>query len=141
MQGSILAKQLSTSKSLGAGQLQQEQTSIYEDLNELVDPVNGISAVQWADIAVSPWQQKFVDNEQACEEMALVAFWDMDKEKDVMICQRFFVVPNPMKRVVKKVDGTELCQVLYVSEHTKDIFFFFKGFEAQPAMNEDLGGG
>ena len=46
-----------------------------------------------------------------------------------------------MKRVVKKVDGTELYQVLYVSEHTKDIFFFFKGFEAQPSMNDDLGGG
>ena len=52
------------------------------------------------------------------EELALVAFWDFDKEKDKLVCQRFFIVPNPMKRLVKVKSGTALSQVLYVSEHT-----------------------
>ena len=33
-----------------------------------------------------------------------------------------------MKRMVEKANGTELFQVLYSSPHSKDIFFFFKGY-------------
>ena len=43
------------------------------------------------------------------------------------------MVPNPLTRMIKGEKGTELKQVLYTSEHTKEVFFFFKGYE--------LGGG
>lgn len=63
------------------------------------------------------------------EELAFVAFWDLDTEQDKMVCQRFFIIPNPMKRMIEDKEGTVLYQVLYVSDHTNEVFFFFKGYE------------
>ena len=63
------------------------------------------------------------------KELALVAFWDLDPTKDQMVCKCYFMIPNPMKRMIKTADGTNMYQVLYVSQHTKDVFFFFKGYK------------
>ena len=81
--------------------------------------------------------QTQIDAKMNCAEYAIVGLWDLDWEKDTLVCKRFFYIPNPLKRIVKNTDGTKLYQVLYVSEHTKEVFFFFKGYE-QP-KNEDLG--
>ena len=68
---------------------------------------------------------------------AQVAFWDLDEEKNQMVCSRFFIVPNPMKRMIVGKHKTSLYEILYVSEHTKDVFFFFKGYEVGSGA-EDL---
>ena len=62
-------------------------------------------------------------------EFAQVAFWDLDKENNQMVCKRFFIIPNPMKRMIVDKQKTRLYHILYVSEHTKDVFFFFKGYK------------
>ena len=69
------------------------------------------------------------DNRQDCTEFAAIAFWDLT-ETDVYKCSRFFVVPNPQKRVIKDVRGTLVYQVLFESSETHDIFFFWKGKSA-----------
>ena len=63
---------------------------------------------------------------QDSEEFAVVAFWDLD-ETDVFECTRFFIVPYPQLREIKRVQGSILFEFLQVSEHTKEVFFFFKG--------------
>ena len=70
-----------------------------------------------------------------CEEYAIVSFWDLEEQSDKFVCVRFFLIPNPMKRMVMDSDGTQLYQVLYSSPHTNDVFFFFKGYSQS---GEDL---
>ena len=100
-----------------------------KDLHEHVDVITGISPKVWAHIQKSPQQTNQIRARMNCEEYALVAFWDFDVQKDQMVCERFFMIPNPLKRMIQGKKGTELNQVLYVSEHTKEVFFFFKGYE------------
>ena len=45
-------------------------------------------------------------------------------------------MPNPKKRMVKDVGGTQLYQVLFTSEETKDVFLFFEGPELE--IDEDI---
>ena len=66
----------------------------------------------------------------------MVAFWDLH-ETDVFNCTHFFKIPNPRKRIVRDVDGTILYQVLFTSQHTNDVFFFWKGNEIHLDNNED----
>lgn len=66
-----------------------------------------------------------------CEEFAVIAFWALHETVDKFKCIRHFYIPNPKKRMVKDVGGTELYEVLYLSNHSsnknKEIFFFFEG--------------
>ena len=48
---------------------------------------------------------------------------------------RHFYVPNPKKRMVRDVGGTQLYEVLYSSVHNKDVFLFFEGPEVGPDEN------
>lgn len=73
-----------------------------------------------------------------CQEFATVAFWDLDALTDQFNCTRFFIMPNPMKRTIQDVEDTQLDQVLFSSPHTKDVFFFFKGFEQGATAGDDL---
>ena len=68
------------------------------------------------------------ETRQDCNEFAVVAFWDLDKT-DVFVCNRFFIIPSPFKRSVMDAKGTSVHQVLFTSEHTKDVFFFWRGVE------------
>ena len=43
-----------------------------------------------------------------------MAFWDLD-ETNVFVCSRFFIIPNPIKRIIRDVEGTVLHQVLFYS--------------------------
>ena len=62
------------------------------------------------------------------EEIAVIAFWELsDNGLDKFECSRHFYVPNPKKRMTRDIKGTELYNVLYVSPHNKDVFFFFEG--------------
>ena len=65
------------------------------------------------------------------EELAVIAFWDKIDGGNYS-CSRHFYVPNPKKRVVREVAGKELYEVLYLSKHCNDIFFFFEGPEITP---------
>ena len=40
-------------------------------------------------------------------------------------CSRFFIIPDPVKRIIRDVGGTVVYQVLFVSEKTDDVFFFY----------------
>ena len=74
-----------------------------------------------------------------CEEYAIMATWELEKQTNRFVCKRFFLIPNPMKRLVINASGTELYQILYSSPHTKDVFFFFKGYAVQGG--DDIGVG
>ena len=63
------------------------------------------------------------------KELAVVAFWDLDPEDDKFKCTRFFIVPSPMKRTIKEVGTATLSQILYTSQHNKEVFFFFMGYK------------
>ena len=65
-----------------------------------------------------------------------MAFWDLH-ETDVFNCTHFFKIPNPRKRIVRDVDDTKLYQVLFTSQHTDDVFFFWKGREVHIENDED----
>lgn len=60
----------------------------------------------------------------------MVAFWDLHPT-DVFVCNRFFIIPSPVKRVVKDAKGTQVHEVLFTSPHTNDVFFFWKGAAIQ----------
>ena len=47
---------------------------------------------------------------------------------DTFKCNRFFVAPDPFKRTIRNCEETELHQVLYSSPHSKDVFFFYRGY-------------
>ena len=99
--------------------------------------IAGVEPLHYADIKQSPSQRQMVRVQMNCQEYAIVATWDLDPDTDKFICSRFFLIPNPMKRMVKKASGTELFQVLYSSPHSKDVFFFFKGYAL--SGGEDIG--
>ncbi len=63
-----------------------------------------------------------------CADYAIIGFWDLDKPNDTFKCSRFFIVPSPMKRTIQDSEETELDQILYTSDVTGDVFFFFKGY-------------
>ena len=63
---------------------------------------------------------------QSSDDFAVIAFWDLTSV-NTFKCNRFFIVPKPHKRVVIDQKGTLMYRVLYTSEHTGDVFFFYKG--------------
>ena len=71
-----------------------------------------------------------------CSEFAVIAFWDLEPETDNYYCSRYFIAPNPKSRIVAETAGTIVKEVLYVSHHTRDVFFFFEGHDLS---NSDLG--
>jgi hypothetical protein len=100
--------------------------NLYEDLNEAVDEVDGIENDEYARLKYVP------DNAESCDqsEVAVIGFWKLTTNQ-VFRCYHFFYVPNPMKREVKDIEGTDLQQVLYTGvapapEVPGDIFFFYK---------------
>ena len=103
---------------------------------EVVDPISGVSATHYANINKSKSQQLAIKACMDGKELAVIAFWDLDPDDDSFKCKRFFILPNPMKRNIIDTEGTQLDQVLYESTHTKEVFFFFKGYEM--GAGEDL---
>ena len=41
-----------------------------------------------------------------CKEFAVLAFWNLNEELNLFECIRYFIVPNPMKRTIKDVNGS-----------------------------------
>lgn len=72
-----------------------------------------------------------------CTHFAVVGFWDFNSSEDKYECARFFIIPNPMCRNVQNKDIT-LQQILYTSEHTDDVFFFFKGYASKTSITHEL---
>ena len=71
-----------------------------------------------------------VETRGDCKEFAVIAFWDHHKT-DVFECKRFFIVPSPVKRIIKDSNGTLVYEVLFTSPHTNDVFFFFRGVDME----------
>ena len=73
-------------------------------INETVDQVNGIKFSEFAKLKkksnITPMMMK-------TEKIAVIAMWRLNECK-VFECYHFFLVPNPMKRTIKEVEGTEL---------------------------------
>ena len=89
------------------------ETALYEKnhLNEKVDQLTGISPKYYADVDKSTLLQKEVVNNflGKCEEIAVIAFWELSKDvEDKFECKRHFYVPNPKKRCVRDIEGTDL---------------------------------
>lgn len=103
--------------------------TLYEDLHEAVDVIAGIEPHHYCNIGRSGSQRLMNRALMDCQEYAIVSFWDLDEQgTDKFYCTRFFIIPNPMKRMVIDAEGTVLYQVLYSSPHNNEVFFFFKGY-------------
>lgn len=87
--------------------------ALYEKthLNEKVDQLTGISPKYYADVDKSTVLQKEVVNNflGTCEEIAVIAFWELLQDgSEKFECKRHFYVPNPKKRCVQDIEGTDL---------------------------------
>ena len=69
--------------------------------------VSGVCPKNWANLHKSPKHAELVNARMGSSEFALVAFWDLDA-KECMACKNFFIIPSPLKRMVKGVEGTEI---------------------------------
>ena len=105
--------------------------NLYKDSNlfQDVDQLTGICPTHYANIQESTSQRLAMKAAMDCREFAVVAFWDLNAEDDTFKCVRFFIMPNPIKRTIMDKGNTKLDQILYTSSHTKDVFFFFKGYQ------------
>ena len=63
---------------------------------------------------------------RTCQEYAVIAYWELESVTDTFECARFFFVPNPCTRTIRKGENSNLRQVLYSSPHSNDVFFFYK---------------
>lgn len=114
---------------LGSNLAAEAADDLYDkaNLNEKVDPLDGVRPQQYANIVpCATLQREVVNSFMAVEELALIAFWDLNKSKNIFECSHHFYVPSPKKRNVKQVGNIEVYQVLYSSPHSKDVFFFFE---------------
>lgn len=83
---------------------------ILYDENELKtreepDPVIGVSPYHYADI--EPDLQRHDFNFEHSSEFAVVSFWALD-EDEKFTCNRFFIIPKPLKREIMNSEGTRL---------------------------------
>ena len=79
-------------------------------LNETVDPLIGITPTHYANIEKDVSRDNSLENKMRaymnCEEFAVLAFWNLNEKLNLFECIRFFIVPNPMKRTIKDVNGS-----------------------------------
>ena len=78
-------------------------------------------------VAVDSENSDYLDAMTTCQEYAVVAYWGLNRY-DCFKCDKFFFVPNPLKRMILKSEKAELSQVLYSSPHANVVFLFFKGY-------------
>ena len=97
------------------------------------DHLLGIKNKHYADLVKSGNDAVSAQARQNCKEFAVVAFWDLDPQTDVFKCTRFFIIPDPVKRIIRDVCGTVVYQVLFVSNKTDDVYFFFDNQAADQA--------
>ena len=71
------------------------EKSLFRDVDQLL----GVQSKHYADIGVSKSNSLVKSVRQDCKEFAVVAFWDL-LEADLFKCNRFFIIPNPVKRMV-----------------------------------------
>ena len=76
-------------------------------MHESFDPLQGPRANHYADIApCAELQSDLTRVFTGAKEVAIIAFWDLEKETDTFECVRHFLVPNPKMRMVKDIGGT-----------------------------------
>ena len=83
--------------------LENNMTKLYLDnnLNETINKVSGVSAEHYANV-VEDLNYKDGSNAMTeCENYAVIGFWDLQEDDDTFKCVRFFVVPDPYKRMIK----------------------------------------
>ena len=102
-----------------------------ENLDEVVDPIDGITNREFA--RLRPFENPEAVDEN---EIAVIGFWRLNKNQ-VFRCYRFFLVPKPMKREIKETAETYLQQVLYTGNRPSpdrpgEIFFFYERSTGDP---------
>ena len=103
------------------------------------NPVTGPSPFLYADVvAVDSENSEALDAMRTCERYAVVAFWSLSDYSDCQKCYRFFFVPNPSMRMIRKSEKSELYQILYSSAHNKDVFFYFKGYHKNSPHSQTM---
>ena len=102
----------------------------YENLHEKINAVTGVSAKHYANVVEDMYYKTGTTAMTECENYAVIGFWNLE-EDDTFKCDRFFVLPNPYKRMIKHRQDTELYQVLYTSQHSGEVFLFFQGYDWQ----------
>ena len=98
------------------------------NLNENINEVLGVSPEHYANVVEDSNYKDGFNAMTECENYAVIGFWDLKKVSDTFKCVRFFVMPDPYMRMISKCDDTELYQILYSSQHSKDVFLFFEGY-------------
>ena len=73
-----------------------------QTLVEDPDPVVGIKNVEYAVLELNDAEESITDLE-----IAIIGFWNLNSE-GVFRCMQSFEVPNPMKREIQDVQGTNL---------------------------------
>ena len=67
------------------------------------NPVSGPSAFLYANVdALDSENSEALDAMRTCEQYAVVAFWSLIDYSDCLKCYRFFFVPDPFKRMIRK---------------------------------------
>jgi hypothetical protein len=89
-------------------------------LMEEVDPIVGIKSVEYAQCHRN--EERNVIKEDS--EFAIIGYWQL-KDNGVFRCVHSFTVPNPMKREVDDVGGTNLYSFLYPGKNG-EVFFFYE---------------
>ena len=92
------------------------------------EQVNQVSGIQFTEFAKLSKQRDCTRNKFT--RIAVIAYWSMNADK-VFECKHYFIVPNPMRRQVKEVNGTALYQVLYKGQDDKWFFFYQEPSEDQ----------
>ena len=69
------------------------------------NPVSGPSPFLYADVVAvdsENSEDEALDAMRTCEQYAVVAFWSLIDYSDCLKCYRFFFVPDPFKRMIRK---------------------------------------
>ena len=60
---------------------------------------------------------------QTQNEIAVIGFWTMDIDTQDFFCYKYLIVPDPIKKTVKKEESTNFYQVLFTGQDG-EVFFF-----------------
>ena len=106
--------------------------SLINKVKEKIDDDAGVSAMKYAEFVPIARIEDFETKAMSqCAEYAIIGFWRLN-DGDALRCYRSFDAPNPQKRVIRNSDQTELSQVLYVSQQTKEVFLFYRDYSTRP---------
>ena len=82
--------------------VEENKAELYKEKNLHLDihSVSGVSAKLYANVVEDLYYRTGTTAMTECENYAVIGFWNLE-EDDTFKCDRFFVLPNPYKRMIK----------------------------------------